>query len=204
MIEKESLILGLHDLGAVQFGEFTLKSGERSPVYVDLRLLISRPATLRRVAHTMAAYTPRLTFDRLAAIPMGGLPIGVALSLTLDQPLIYPRLQAKEHGTGRPIEGIYRSQETVLLIDDVLTRGHSKLESIARLEAAGLQVKDVLVLIDRQMGGGALLASKGYRVHSVLTLREILDVLLQLKRITDEQHRAVTSWLENARPRSPE
>jgi uridine monophosphate synthetase len=198
VIDKESLIAGLFDLGAIQFGEFTLKSGEKSPVYIDLRLLIARPPLLRRIAHVMQAYAANLAFDRLAAIPLSGLPIGVALSLNMDRPLIYPRLDAKQHGTGRYIEGIYKPGEIVLMVDDVISLGDAKLEAIALLEAVRLKVNDIMVLVDRQMGGAEQMSAKGYRVHSVLTLTEILDMLLRMRRVTTEQHRFVTAWLKES------
>lgn len=196
MIDLESLILDLHELGAVQFGEFTLKSGQVSPVYMDLRLLVSRPDVLRQVAHTLQAQASLLSFDRLAGIPLAGLPIGVALSMVMERPLIYPRMQAKQHGTGRQIEGEFKPGETVLLIDDVLSRGDSKLEAIAVLEAVGLKAPNLLVVIDREMGGVQDLADKGCQVHSALTMHVILDTLDRKRRITKQQHSAVLDWLE--------
>ncbi|MBN1311315.1 MAG: orotate phosphoribosyltransferase [Anaerolineae bacterium] len=197
MIELESLILDLHDLGAVQLGEFTLKSGEISPIYLDLRLLVSRPKTLRRVAQVLQGAASPLKFDRLAAIPLAGLPIGVALSMAMDCPLIYPRMQAKGHGTGRQIEGEYKAGETVLLVDDVISRGDSKLEAIAELEAAGLKVPTLLMVVDREMGGVQDLADKGYQVHCALTMHTILDTLRSKERITEMQREDVLAWLEN-------
>lgn len=196
MIDLESLIVELYELGAVQFGEFTLKSGEVSPVYMDLRLLVSRPNILRRVAHTLQAQASLLGFDRLAGIPLAGLPLGVALSMAMDRPLIYPRMQTKQHGTGRQIEGEFKPGETVLLIDDVLSRGDSKLEAIAVLEDAGLKVPNLLVVVDREMGGVQDLADKGYQVHSALTMHSILDTLYSKRRISKKQHMEVVKWLE--------
>lgn len=196
MIDLESLILDLHELGAVQFGAFTLKSGEVSPVYMDLRLLVSRPNILRRVAHTLQAQASLLSFDRLAGIPLAGLPLGVALSMAMERPLIYPRMQAKQHGTGRQIEGEFEPGETVLLIDDVLSRGDSKLEAIAVLEDAGLKAPNLLVVVDREMGGVQDLADKGYQAHSALTMHIILDALRSNGRITQQQHAEVLGWLE--------
>lgn len=197
MIDRESLVISLYELGAVQFGEFTLKSGEKSPIYLDLRLLISRPATLRRVANTMQAFATKLEFDRLAGIPMAGLPIAVALSLAMDRPLVYARPEIKKHGTGREIEGECKSGETVLLIDDVISSGNSKAEAIAVLEAAGLKIKDMLVVVDREMGGVKEMAERGYAVHAILSLGEILDTLNRLGRIKKRQHRETMEWLKN-------
>lgn len=197
--DKEALIVALDEIGAVKLGEFTLKSGETSPIYLDLRLLVSRPDVLRHAARMMREKAAGLAFDRAAGIPLAGLPIGVAFSLEAGVPLIYPRPQVKGHGTGRSVEGMYEPGERVLLIDDVISRADSKLEAIAQLEAVPLVVRDLLVIVDRQMGGADLLAEAGYTLHALLTLQEILDTLAALGRITPEQHKSVINWLETTR-----
>lgn len=189
------LIEHLMDTGCVKFGRFTLKSGLESPIYIDLRLLVSDATLLRRAAGALAQQARGLTFDRIAAIPYAGLPIGVALGLELERPVIYPRREAKSYGTRRAIEGAYRAGERALVVDDLITRGDSKLEAIAPLEAAGLSVRDVLVLIDREQGGGADLARRGYTLHSVLRLREVIDALHKIGRISADQHAEVTAYL---------
>lgn len=190
---------GLYDQGCVKFGTFKLKSGITSPIYIDLRLLVSHPALLRRVARTLADMTKGLTFDRIAAIPYAALPIGVAMALELEQPLIYPRREVKQHGTRRAIEGAFRGGEEALLVDDLITRGGSKLEAIETLEAAELVVRDVLVLIDREQGGAQDLAEQGYQLHAALTLTELLDALRASERITEDQYNEVTAYLERTR-----
>lgn len=196
VIDKESLIVGFYEMGVVKFGDFTLKSGQKSPVYLDLRLLVSRPGLLRRVARMMQFVSTDISYDRLAAIPLAGLPIGVSFSLIVDKPLIYPRLEAKSHGTGNKIEGIFKTGEVALVIDDVISLADSKLEAIKALETGGLKVKDVLVVVDREMGGRAALSEKGYKLHSLVTLTEILDTLLAAGRIDRIQHKSINDWLK--------
>jgi uridine monophosphate synthetase len=175
----EEIALGLHALGAVRFGEFTLKSGEKSPIYIDLRLLVSDPALMRTVARAMAGLLGGIRCDRIAAIPYGGLPIGQAVALETGLPLLYPRREVKEHGTRKAIEGAFAPGETVAVLDDLVTTGGSKLEAIAPLAEAGLVVKDVVVLVDRGQGGAEELAARGLRLHAVLTLAGLLDALVR-------------------------
>ena len=199
---KTALTLTLAEIGAIRFGEFTLASGKRSPIYIDLRLLASHPAALRQVASAYAdllrgtvGLGARQERTRLAAIPYAALPIGTAVALELDLPLVYPRREVKAHGTLQQIEGEYEAGDRAVVLDDLITTGGSKLAAIEPLEAAGLEVRDVVVLIDREQGGGAELAEAGYRLHAVLRLSEMLDLLVQAGRISKAQRAKVAGSL---------
>jgi len=192
---RDQLILALADIRCVCFGDFTLRSGQRSPIYIDLRLLVSHPNILRDVARSYAQLLRPLTFDRLAAIPYAALPIGTAVSLERGCPLIYPRKEVKGHGTRQTVEGEFQQGELVVVLDDLITTGASKLEAIAPLEELGLQVKDIIVLIDREQGGREDLEKRGYRLHAVFGLGEMLDVLAQHARISTAQRDEVKAFL---------
>jgi len=166
---------GLLDAGCVKFGKFILKSGITSPVYLDLRLLVGFPDLLREVAGEYITLLQSLDFDRLAALPYAALPIGTVISLQTGLPLVYARKEKKSYGTRSAVEGPYEEGETVVVIDDLVTTGGSKFESIEQLEEVGLKVRDIVVLIDRQCGAGQALSDKGYQLHTLFTLTRLLD-----------------------------
>jgi orotate phosphoribosyltransferase len=192
----EALVMTLHDIGAVQFGRFQLHSGRESRIYIDLRVLVSFPFALREAVTAYRTVITPLDYDLLAATPMAGLPIGTALCLALDKPLIYPRKTAKSYGTGKNIEGRWAVGQRVVVVDDLITSGDSILETIATMKAAGMKVHDAVVLIDREQGGRQMLEAQGYEVHAVLTLRRLLDILLRYERLTVHQYDEVLSSLD--------
>ena len=193
--ELETLALTLYEIGAVKLGRFRLHSGRFSPIYIDLRLLVSFPQAMRQVA---AAYRPLLddlSFDLLAAYPYAALPIGVAISLQTGLPLIYPRKTAKRYGTGRQVEGRWKVGQTAVVVEDLITSGDSILQAVATLKAEGLHVNDAVVLIDREQGGRQNLREQGYQLHAVMTLSRLLSTLEDQGRISARQRAEVLKGL---------
>ena len=186
----------LLEAGCVKFGEFTLKSGLTSPIYIDLRRLVTYPKLLTQVA---AAYLPilkSLKFDRMAGLPYAAIPIATAISLQSGYPMIYPRKEAKTYGTKAEIEGEYQAGETAVVVDDVTTTGSSKFEGIEKLTGAGLKVRDVVVLIDRQSGAKEALAEAGFHLHAVLTISELLEYWEKTGKVEQEKIAATRAFLK--------
>jgi uridine monophosphate synthetase len=190
------LILALHEAGCIQFGEFTLASGKLSPVYVDLRRVASFPDLFEKVVDAYTNLIHLLQFDCLAGVPYAALPLGAALALKMKRPLIYPRKEVKAHGTGRAVEGVFEPGQVALVVEDVVTSGGSLFKSIEALEAVGLAVHDAVVLLEREQGGLQAVSERGYRLHYALTMSEVIDVLRDEGRISEQVHQAVKTYLE--------
>ena len=166
--------------GCLKFGNFKLKSGKTSTYYLDLRLIISNPALLSRTADAYIEILKEADFQRIAAVPISAIPVATLVSLKLGKPLIYPRLTIKDHGTGKRIEGKYIPGEKAVLIDDVISTGKSKMESIRVLKAEGLEVRDMAVLVNRGENLNSELAESGIKLHSYADINELIDIAKQI------------------------
>ncbi|CAN5639377.1 bifunctional orotidine-5'-phosphate decarboxylase/orotate phosphoribosyltransferase [soil metagenome] len=193
--ELQALITNLATLQAIKFGDFTLASGTQSPFYIDLRLLVSQPAVLAQAAVAYAAILADLTCDRIAGVPYAALPIGTAVAIEANKPLIYTRKEAKTHGLGKIIEGVWQPGERVIIIEDLITTGGSIIQAAEQLRAAGLIVEDVIVLIDREQSGVANLAAAGIKAHSVFKLSNVLDVLVKIGKLAPEKQQEVLKFI---------
>ena len=177
MMKHENLILKLHEIGAVKFGQFTLKSGITSPYYLDLRLIVSYPDLLQTVADLMWDRVQNIFCDLICGVPYTALPIATAISLKQNIPMVMRRKEVKDYGTKQAIEGKWKAGERCLIIEDLVTSGMSVFETIEPLENAGLTVKDIVVLINREQGGKENISNRGYNLHAVFTITEILETL---------------------------
>jgi uridine monophosphate synthetase len=195
--QKKELALDLHDIGALKFGEFTFKSGIVSPMYLDLRLFISHPKVMKKVARLYAEQLKGLEYDRLAGVAYAALPIAGAVSLELEEPWIFMRKEglSKGYGLKKALEGEYGKGEIVVMIEDLVTRATSLLEAIAAIEKQGLVVKDAVVLLNYEKGGDEKLKEKGYDLHAFMTVREAVDIMHSEGKIDDNKYAQCIEFL---------
>ncbi len=193
---KRNVALSLHKYGILQFGEFTLKSGIVSPFYLDMRVVQSFPEALHSITAIYAELLKDLPQDiRLAGIPEAGIPLATAVGYETNRPLIQPRAKIKEHGKGKSIEGDWKPGDKVAIIDDLVTKGDSKIEAIEQFKAAELEVVGFYLLIDREMGGKELVEKAGYSVDIAMTMTEVFDILLAEGKLDKTQHDTMIAFM---------
>ncbi len=193
------LAQALFDLGGLRFGDFTIgRSTRNSPVYVNPRVLISNPEVLRRVARLIDREVqtgmsrkrdPIEPFDLVAGVPFGGLHLSTAYALSTNTPMIYARPpgSGSSVANGHGIEGRFQPGQRVLLVDDLITTGGSIIETTGLLEGAGLSVRTVVVLIDREQGAHERLRHKGYDLLPIISLRAMLTYYVNTGRIGEAE-----------------
>ena len=137
-----------------------------------------------------------LHFRRIAGIPFAGIPIATCIAQQLSCPMIFPRLKKKEHGSGNVIEGDFKKEESIVLIDDLITTGKSKFEALDILEAAGLVVKDLVVLIQRGVRGKEELAQRGIRLHACFKVSDFITLCGETNTISEAEKREIEEFLQ--------
>jgi len=201
-LEESNIALELLKNNMIQFGEFRLKLHEKnpdaplSPFYINLRPMRSLLDIISKVIKLYEDFIKKLElkYNCYADVPTAATPIVSILSYKTGVPMITPR-GPKTHGVKGSIDGVFKSGDKVLLIDDLITKAESKLESIRILEENGLTVEDIVVLVDRQQGGKKELEKRGYKLHAVYNFSDLLKFYLDCKEISQEKYNKVKNYL---------
>ncbi len=185
-----ALILDLYDKGMIKFGEFTLKSGMKSCAYLNFREIIAYPALLKKVSDLMfAEYPKNETPQLICGVPYSAMAFAAYLSVEHNISMVIRRKEMKNYGTKQQVEGVFTAGQECLVIEDVVTTATSILETAADLKQSGLLIKHVIALLDREQGGGAILAEQGIVFHAVMRMTDILNVLYAAGKIPAQFHK---------------
>ena len=190
----------LYEEKIIRFGDFTLASGKKSPYYIDLRLVPSFPHEYRKMIkelqNLIAEDIGFENFHSLVSVPTGGLVVAASLATEIVKPLIYVRKEAKEHGTGKAVEGVTCQDMKLLMIEDVVTSGGSVINAIKSIKEEKMTVTDAYAVVDRMEGATEALQAEGVKLHSLLTIKQIAESLFEQKLITEDVLNQVKERIE--------
>jgi len=190
----------LNRINALEFGTFKLSSGRVTPYYVDLRLIPSFPDVFHRISEFCAAFIERElkaeSSDRIAGIPVAGIPLASILAYKLNKPFLYVRQSVQLRGRERRVEGVLLSGDRVLIVDDLVTTGLSLKRTATSIRSEGGVVTDAFVLLDREEGGKKRLVENEVEVHSLFKISEVAKRLYEMNAITEDQLKMILKQIK--------
>ncbi|XP_045762541.1 uridine 5'-monophosphate synthase-like [Maniola jurtina] len=182
----QELAVQLFDAGAVRLGDIEAKLGRRTPIYFDLRVVVSHPSIMMAIAQQLQILATEIEHDILCGVPYAALPFAAVMSVHANTPMIMKRKETKMYATKKILEGVFDKNQNCLVVEDVVTSGGSLLETVTTLRDEGLKVTHAVIVLDREQGGANVLSANGVQVKSLFTMTELVKILRDAGRISEE------------------
>lgn len=176
---------------------FTWSSGLVSPIYCDNRLTISVPPVRREIRNAFADLLAAEEFlpATIAGTATAGIPHAAWLAEAVDQPMVYVRSSAKDHGTGARIEGQISAGDEVVLVEDLISTGGSALDAVAALQERGARVHAVLAIFTYQLEAAeTAFQEAGVKRFVLSDFQTLIDVAHTENRLSDDELTALQHW----------
>ncbi|BAE81646.1 orotate phosphoribosyltransferase [Chlamydia felis Fe/C-56] len=196
---RDHAVANLYRIGAIRFGDFNLSDGQKTHIYVDMRPVISCPDVLQTIASLIWRLRPSFNSSLLCGVPYTALALATCISLKYNISMVLRRKELKHSSQEDRIkvEGLFSSGQTCLVINDVIASGRSILETAKALEDEGLNIRESLVFLDRQVGGEAVLKEAGIKLRSVFTLEDLVKSLLSKCELKDTDAAMASALIKN-------
>jgi uridine monophosphate synthetase len=209
----EELTIGLYERGAIRFatsdkpedigkpgGFIKLKSGRLSPTYFNIRGIPSFSKNSSMSYHdqemlrelVISSYGEVIDagdhdYDHLLGIPHAMTALGAMIGLSRRESVLSMRTESKAHGISKMIEGDYQPDESVLALDDAVTDGAAKFETVEKIIDAGLDISRFVVMVDREEGGAQRMVQSGLEIYSAMGMGAITAILAEQRLINGRQ-----------------
>ena len=200
LTKKAEMAKILIKIDALKFGVFKLTSGKASPYYIDLRIVPSFPDAFTQIcdfyAETITNEIGLKNFNRIAGVPIAGIPFASQIAYNLKKPFLYVRKGIRRHGRKRRVEGILVSGDRVLLVDDLVTTGLTLRKAAEAIRAEGGVVDKAVAFLDREEGGKEKLAKNGIQLHTLLKINEVAKTLYESGALDEESLKTITKQIK--------
>jgi uridine monophosphate synthetase len=194
----DSIIIDLFKHDCIKFGDFKLKSKVTSPIYIDFKAVISFPHILNFIVDAIIHKIKKINIDRICGVPYGGIVFASYIARDMNLPNVIVRKEMKKYGTKSLVEGTIEKGDNLVLIEDILSTGKSIIEFIGKIQKAkgiDININDIFVICDRRMNFTNSELSK-YRIHSLFTIHDIMNVLFYNHCINHSEFTKVYSFLK--------
>ncbi|XP_011497810.1 PREDICTED: uridine 5'-monophosphate synthase [Ceratosolen solmsi marchali] len=195
-IDLKELAAELYDVGAIKYGNFVTKIGLPTPIYIDLRVIISYPDLLLRISKFLWNLTDEQNFTHICGVPYTALPIATVISTESSIPMLIRRKEAKSYGMKKMVEGVFKLGDRPVIVEDIITSGSSIIETVTDLRKEGLNVNTALVIVDREQGGKKNLENAGIAVKNLFTITELINYLHEAGKLTDESVNVIKDYIK--------
>ncbi|XP_015904302.1 uncharacterized protein [Parasteatoda tepidariorum] len=199
MAKNMELLTELLKINVFKLGEFTLKSGVPSPIYIDLRAIITFPDIVKKIVEDIRVKQneSNIQMDVICGVPYTALPIASVFSVLYSTSMIMKRKEAKNYGTKKMVEGIFTKGMKCLIIEDIVSSGSSIVETVEVLRKEGLIVTDCIAILNRMQGGKENLANNGITLHSLYNINDLFKRYCEINEVDKTLVKNVTNYLKS-------
>lgn len=194
------LLLQINAIKLKPENPFTWASGWKSPIYCDNRILLSYPAIRNYIKEEMAKQVESLYGkpDIIAGVATGAIGIGALVADVLGLPFIYVRPEPKKHGRQNQIEGKLESDQTVVVIEDLISTGKSSLNAVEALKASGANIKGMIAVFTYGFQvADENFAEKAIELHTLSDYEHLIQQASETHFIKEEQLNTLREWRTN-------
>lgn len=180
-------------------GNFKLKTGFYSPIYVDLRRIINFPTVIKDLANAIRArqIEKQIKADVVCGVPYTALPVASLFSVLYDVPMVIKRKEAKDYGTKKILEGNILDGDSCLIIEDIVTSGSSVIETAEVLRNQGLKVEECIVVVDRNQGATENLKKAGIKLYPLFSIDNVFEAYCSINHVEEDLIMQVKSYFKD-------
>lgn len=195
--ETAKLLLQINAIKLNPKNPFTWASGWKSPIYCDNRIILSYPKIRKLICDFLASLIDQniKDYDLIAGVATGAIGVGMLVANKLDKPFIYVRSDRKKHGRKNNIEGFYKKDQKVVVIEDLISTGKSSLDACDSLISENLKIKSLVSIFNYNFDiSEENFKSKKIEYFSLCSYNYLIDYALENNFFSSSEINELRKW----------